>query len=169
VHFQPTLDLATGTARSAEALARWRHGDHGMVSPSEFVPLAEQYGMGLALFRVVLERSLAQLARWRRDDLLDVCAVNLSPHVLLDPGLIPTVSRVLADSGVPASAVVFEITEDSFIDDTSEVAEAFHALRRLGVHLAIDDFVAGIPAPPRRRPPQARQVVRRRHAAGRGG
>lgn len=66
VHFQPTLDLATGTACSAEALVRWRHDEHGMVSPSEFVPLAEQYGMGLALFRLVLERSLHHLALWRR-------------------------------------------------------------------------------------------------------
>jgi diguanylate cyclase (GGDEF)-like protein/PAS domain S-box-containing protein len=143
VHFQPTLHLPTNSVRSAEALARWKHAEHGWIPPNEFVTLAEHYGMGLTLFRHVLRRSLAELATWRSRGLLDVVAVNMSPHTMLDPALTVTIAAALADTGVPPSALVLEITEDSFIDDSTEVEETFQALRGLGIRLAIDDFGAG--------------------------
>jgi len=142
-HYQPTIDISSGQCSVLEALARWRHPELGLVGPSEFVPLAEQYGLGPALARHVLSLALATCAGWRNDGLADAIAVNVSPDTLVDPDFAGHVATALAHARLPGSALVVELTEDSFARDTPELLAALTRLRDLGVRLAIDDFGTG--------------------------
>jgi EAL domain-containing protein (putative c-di-GMP-specific phosphodiesterase class I) len=112
------------------------------VPPAEFVPAAEQTGLIVPLGRWILGEACAELARWRRAtpmaDAL-VMSVNVSGRQLREPGFVDEVAAVLAATGLPADRLVLEVTETAVLDD-SDVTDALHALRRLGVGLALDDF-----------------------------
>ncbi|MBV9823751.1 MAG: EAL domain-containing protein [Actinobacteria bacterium] len=146
VHYQPVMDLRSFGIVSMEALVRWQHPERGMISPEEFVALAEESRLIDRLGSVVLRQACNQLAQWRRSipahHALTV-SVNISPRQLSDPGLIAEVQRALWVAGLPASALVLEITESSLATPTVDVVTVLNQLKDLGVVLALDDFGVG--------------------------
>jgi len=146
LYYQPIFDLHTGTIRGLEALLRWQHPEQGMISPGEFVPLAEETGLILPIGRWVLERACDQLREWRELRLADkdlFVSVNLSARQLQDPTLIEDVQNVLLSSAVPAQLVQLEITESIMMHDPEAMVGRLNALKALGIKLAVDDFGTG--------------------------
>jgi diguanylate cyclase (GGDEF)-like protein len=143
VTFQPKVDPSTDRVVGAEALCRWHHPAHGTVPPDEFIPLAEHSGLIRPLTLHVLEVSLRRCASWRRAGNDLGVAVNLAPSTLLDPDLPELVSRLLGQSGVPASALTLEITEGSILADPDGSILTLDRLHTLGVKASIDDFGTG--------------------------
>jgi diguanylate cyclase (GGDEF)-like protein len=145
VHYQPVVDAARRTVVSTEALLRWEHPRRGLVSPAEFVPLAEDTGLIVALGSFVLREACRQTAEWRRSpELADLTvSVNLSPRQLQEPGLLDDVHDALAASGLPACALVLEITENLLVRDVEQASQRLNSLKALGVRLAVDDFGTG--------------------------
>jgi diguanylate cyclase (GGDEF)-like protein len=144
--YQPEIDLRGGGVVAVEALLRWQHPDRGLLSPSEFIPFAEQNGLIASVGEWVLAGSCHQLARWREDG---VCGrglsanVNLSACQLLDDDLPDRVYRVLEETGLEPSALCLELTETAFVGDLETSVAALDALHRLGVSLSLDDFGTG--------------------------
>ncbi len=145
LHYQPVISLSTGRVQGYEALVRWHRPGHGLVPPDDFIPIAEQSTLICDLDRWVLDEATGQLARWRREDPeageLTV-AVNISGRHLASPGVVDDVVSALTRSGLPASALVVEITETVLVDRLS-IADRLVELRRLGVEISIDDFGTG--------------------------
>lgn len=128
----------------AEALARWQHPQQGAITPAEFIPVAELAGLIGPLGQQVLEQSCQQLALWREQGFQDfVMSVNASAQELLDPGYLLRLQRLLAEYRLPASSLMLEITESTFIEDTPQLREQLDALNLLGIQLSIDDFGVG--------------------------
>ena len=143
VHYQPKSDLRTGRVTGLEALLRWQHPVHGLVSPDEFIPIAEQTGSIRALTTFVLEEALTQCGTWRRAGLNLDMAVNLSVRSLLDTDLADEIARLLKDTGVPARCLTLELTESSMMSDPVRTADVLGRLHRLGAQLSIDDYGTG--------------------------
>ena len=145
VHYQPVVDAGTGTVVSTEALLRWEHPRRGLVSPSEFVPLAEDTGLIVAIGSYVLREACRQTALWRRTPELSglTVSVNLSPRQLQEPSLLDDVRDALSAAGLPACALVLEITENLLVRDVEQAANRLNSLKALGVRLAVDDFGTG--------------------------
>ncbi|MDQ1485208.1 MAG: hypothetical protein QOJ62_901 [Actinomycetota bacterium] len=145
VAFQPVIDVAAGLAAGTEALLRWDHPEFGVISPVEFISIAEESGLIVPLGARVLELACEQTARWRaaHPELANLhVAVNLSARQLADPNLESTVRAVLARTGLPRDALWLEITESMLVSDRDSSRVLF-ALRAAGVHLSIDDFGTG--------------------------
>ena len=138
--FQPIVDLATGAITGAEALVRWLHPERGRISPAEFIPAAEDSGLIVALGEWVLRRACNEAASWAGTARV---AVNLSPVQFRDPGLLPLVDGVLAETGLPAERLELEITESVFLDAQETTIACLNALRARGIHIALDDFGTG--------------------------
>jgi diguanylate cyclase (GGDEF)-like protein len=143
VYYQPKVDPQLGRVLGVEALVRWQHPVHGLMMPPDFLPLADRSGLMPKLTRKVLERALAQLARWRDDGLDLTVAVNLAASDLLDPDLPGDVARLLAERDVPPTCLALEVTEDGVIADPERAAATLDAIARLGVRIALDDFGTG--------------------------
>jgi diguanylate cyclase (GGDEF)-like protein/PAS domain S-box-containing protein len=145
VHYQPIVELDGARVVGVEALARWRHPLRGMVSPDEFIPLAEETGLIGSIGRQILQQACAQAARWRRHPagLSLTVNVNLAVRQLLDAGIVDQVAGVLAATGLPPAALTLEITESALAEDKEDAVERLWALKRLGVRLAVDDFGTG--------------------------
>ena len=139
VHYQPVVAAEGGAVVGVEALLRWTHPTRGPVSPSTFIPLAEQSGLMPKLGEIVLRRALSESMRWPN---LSV-AVNLSPLQIRDRRLVHLVGAVMAETGIASSRVVLEVTEGILIDDPSDAQARLQALRALGVSIALDDFGTG--------------------------
>jgi EAL domain-containing protein (putative c-di-GMP-specific phosphodiesterase class I) len=147
LHYQPTIDLASGQIAGAEALARWDHPVRGVVPPSEFIPLAEASGLIQRLGAWVLHEACRQAAAWqqanpRRDRPLTL-SVNLSGKQLQHAQVIDDVAEALRDSGLPPDSLVLEMTESILLDDSETVLDILRQLKELGARLAIDDFGTG--------------------------
>ena len=143
LHFQPQVEMSTGRVFGVEALARWQHPEHGLLAPDAFIPAAEQTGVIGPFTHYVLDRSLAQCARWRREGLVLTVAVNLSVRNLLDPELLEDVRSCLARHGLPAAALELEITEGTAMVDPNRSLQVLGALAGLGIALSIDDYGTG--------------------------
>ncbi len=146
LHFQPVVDLRTGTTVGVEALLRWVHPLRGPVSPSQFIPLAEESGLIGELGSWVLHRACHQAATWQRrrpEEAPLSISVNLSVRQLEQPGLCAEVRAALAASGLSPTSLVLEVTETALSDDTDNVLRTMRELRALGVRLALDDFGTG--------------------------
>ncbi len=143
VHFQPIVAVSRARIVGAEALVRWRHPRHGMIAPSEFIPLAEQAGLIHDLGAWVLRTACAEAARWGGGDGGPRLAVNLSPEQVRQPGLIEVVTAALAETGLPADRLELEITEGVLLHDTSATLATLARLRTLGVGVSLDDFGTG--------------------------
>jgi len=144
MHYQPQIHLGTGHLWAVEALARWPHPRRGDVSPSVFVPLAEESGLIVALGYWAVREACAQLALWRdAGAAVPAVSVNLSPICIRDPGLPDVVAQALEANGLPPGALTIEITEGVFLEQTPEAETTIDALRKLGVRLSIDDFGTG--------------------------
>ena len=146
LHYQPEVDLTTQRIIAVEALIRWQHPERGLLSPNEFIPVAEESGLIVPIGEWVLREACAQLADWRRGGAVDAglsVAVNVSARQLSDPSFPQTVADGLASAGLDPGALCLEITESSAINDTEIVHAALLALKRSGVGLALDDFGVG--------------------------
>jgi diguanylate cyclase (GGDEF)-like protein len=144
VHYQPKLDLRTGSIAGVEALVRWDHPQRGIVPPNDFVPVAEQCGLIWRLGQFVLVRACNQVKQWEeRFGLPLTVAVNVSPRQLSRPAFAKVVEGALASSGLPADRLVLEITEGSLIGTAGGAQAVLVELKRLGVQLSIDDFGTG--------------------------
>ncbi|MBA1146239.1 EAL domain-containing protein [Ectothiorhodospiraceae bacterium WFHF3C12] len=144
VFYQPQLALGSGAIAGFEALVRWRHPEHGLVSPGEFLPLIEALGLAARLDDWVLNRALADLAAWRDAGYASMrVAVNLSGQALAEPALVDRVGEALDASGVVPELLELEVTEGELMDDPVSVSERLAELNGLGVQLAIDDFGTG--------------------------
>ena len=144
VHYQPTVELATGSLVGVEALVRWHHPTRGLVPPLEFIPLAEETGSIVEIGRWVLEQACLQGARWRKTlpgaEELQV-SVNVSIRQVRRPGLLEDVRGALAVSGLPPEALTLEITESVLA--RGDMASILEEVSALGVQLALDDFGTG--------------------------
>jgi diguanylate cyclase (GGDEF)-like protein len=140
LHYQPKAEIATGAVRGVEALVRWAHPRRGLLAPQEFLPLAEQSGLGRALTGFVIDRALAEMAESGLD--LTV-AVNLGPADLLDLGLPSEVERLLRRRRFAPEQLRLEVSEDVVMADPERTLEVMSGLRGIGVALALDDFGAG--------------------------
>jgi diguanylate cyclase (GGDEF)-like protein len=148
VYYQPVIALDGRTLAGFEALARWTHPSRGLVPPPLFIPLAEENGSIVALGRQILRTACRQAARWLEDFPSAtgdprIMSVNLSGRQLEDPNIVADVAGALADSGLPPSALVLEITETVLMHDTEATIARLSALKALGVRLAVDDFGTG--------------------------
>ncbi len=143
VEYQPKVALGTGEVKGLEALVRWRHPSLGIVSPAEFIPLAEATGLIAALTSNVMWRSLETLRRWQDQGILVGVSVNVSARSLDDPVLVGQVAVLLTASGIDPGWLTIEITESSVMQNPARSLEALRQLRSLGVRLSIDDFGTG--------------------------
>ncbi|QWF81267.1 EAL domain-containing protein [Amycolatopsis sp. CA-230715] len=142
--YQPVVDIATKRIVAVEALLRWDHPAHGPVSPTEFIPLAEESDLINTIGAHVLTTTVHEVAGWRdrRGVELDL-EVNLSVRQLEDPGLVPAVSEVLRMTGLSPESLCLEVTESALMRDPSAASGVLQELRDLGARLAIDDFGTG--------------------------
>jgi diguanylate cyclase (GGDEF)-like protein len=140
IHYQPVVDLATDRVTGCEALLRWRHPERGMISPAEFVPVAEETGLIVELGEWVLRTACAEAATWPDHVKL---AVNVSPVQLKSQTLALKITSALAASGLAANRLGLEITEAVLIHDDEAALAILHQLRAIGVGIALDDFGTG--------------------------
>ncbi|WP_307705286.1 EAL domain-containing protein [Rhodopseudomonas sp. B29] len=140
IHYQPLVDLRSGEIAGCEALLRWRHPTRGMISPAEFIPIAEDTGLINQIGGWTLAAACAEAARWPSHITL---AVNISPVQFREPSLALTVATVLASTGLPASRLELEVTEAVLIDDDDAALGTLEQLRTLGVRISLDDFGTG--------------------------
>jgi diguanylate cyclase (GGDEF)-like protein len=140
LHYQPLVDLGSNQVTGCEALLRWRHAERGMVSPVEFIPVAEDTGMIIELGEWVLRTACNEAATWPDQVRL---AVNVSPVQFRSQTLALTVAAALAASGLAANRLELEITEAVLIRDDEAALEILHQLRAIGVRIALDDFGTG--------------------------
>jgi diguanylate cyclase (GGDEF)-like protein len=143
LHYQPTIDLQTGELASVEALVRWQHPQRGLLSPDEFVPIAEQVALIESLSQWVLRTALAQLSAWRSAGFEVSVAVNLSMRSLQDERLPEKIAELLELAEVPSSLLILEITESTLMQDPARTLTIIEKLRRMGIRIAIDDFGTG--------------------------
>ncbi|MGZ4221814.1 MAG: putative bifunctional diguanylate cyclase/phosphodiesterase [Solirubrobacteraceae bacterium] len=143
VWYQPVLDLNTGDVLSVEALVRWQHPELGLLTPASFLEIAELTNLIKPLTQRVLDTSLAQVARWREQDIDVVVAVNVSTRVLVDENFPRLVVESLHNAGVPANRLKLEITESTLIADPVTARAVLRELDRLGIEISIDDFGTG--------------------------
>lgn len=144
VVFQPKIDLQTRALIGAEALLRWTNPDLGVVSPVEFIPVAEDTGMIVPIGEWVLQEVCRWLSRWQKQGQKPIrVAVNLSARQFRDPLLVERVKAIVATTGISARQLEFELTESVLVENAAEATKALWALRGLGVTLSIDDFGTG--------------------------
>lgn len=146
VFFQPKYDI-TGdrpVLQSAEALVRWEHPDFGMISPGIFIPLFENNGMILELDHFVWKAAAVQIADWKRKyGRVIPVSVNVSRIDLFDENLLERLNRICAENGLPASALILEITESAYTEDTEQAIAVIASLRAAGYRIEMDDFGSG--------------------------
>ena len=139
-YYQPLVDLSSGRITGLEALVRWPHPERGMISPGEFIPVAEETGLINPLGSLMLHRACMDAAQWPDDVRV---AVNLSPLQFRTGNLLALVTDALRQSGLPARRLELEITETLLLEKSSQVLATLHALRALGVRMSMDDFGTG--------------------------
>lgn len=143
LHYQPKLDIRQGHVRQAEALLRWQHPQYGMVSPAEFIPLAERSGSIQLLTQWVIEEGIRQLCEWNRRGLFLQLSLNISADDLLGDELAHRVSALLRRYNLPAEQLLFEITESAVMREPEKALKVLHLLRDCGISLSVDDFGTG--------------------------
>ncbi len=143
LHFQPKIDALSGKITGAEALLRWRHPVRGLISPDEFVPLAERNGLIGPLGDWVIEESCRQSRAWRDVGLRMRVAINLSAYQMQQEDLVQRIGQALQRHRVHPSLLTCEITETAAMQDTRTAHETFRQLGAMGVHVSIDDFGTG--------------------------
>jgi diguanylate cyclase (GGDEF)-like protein/PAS domain S-box-containing protein len=144
VHYQPQVELASGTLVGAEALLRWNHPEFGLIPPDRFIPVAEDSGLIVPIGEWVLREACRQAAAWQKAGLGElVMAVNLSAVQFKRGNIEQTVVAALTESGLEPQFLELELTESILIRDTENVLQAVRQLKLLGVKLSIDDFGTG--------------------------
>jgi len=138
--YQPQINIEANEIGGFEALLRWHHPERGLVPPAEFIPVIEDTGLISPLGDWIIEEACREAASWPRD--INV-AVNLSPIQFRNRGLVQSVTRALAASGLAPHRLELEITESVLLQDSETTVSTLHQLRRLGVRIAMDDFGTG--------------------------
>jgi diguanylate cyclase (GGDEF)-like protein len=142
--YQPKVDLATGHVFGVEALVRWQHPERGMVRPDQFIPLAEESGMIVAIGEWVLREACRQARRWQDAGLPPVSmSVNVSPRQFDDRRLVARVSAALAEAGLEPRWLELEVTESLIMRDVQQAVDKMRELEAMGIALSIDDFGTG--------------------------
>jgi diguanylate cyclase (GGDEF)-like protein len=144
LHYQPKVDMASGQITGVEALLRWTHPELGILSPMQFIPLAEETGLIVPIGRWVLKEACAQNMAWQRSGLRSVSmAVNLSPRQFVDENLLQDIDDALAASGMAATLLQLEVTESMVMQNVPRAVKVLDAIQSRGIRLAIDDFGTG--------------------------
>lgn len=144
LYYQPQLDLEKNKIYGVEALIRWNSSERGLISPAEFIPLAEDSGLIIPIGQWVLREACMQRRRWLDSGLLDFAiSVNISASQLLQNDFVDMVHKVLIETKLPPEYVCLEVTESTAIKNWNNSIDKLHKLRQLGVRLAIDDFGTG--------------------------
>jgi diguanylate cyclase (GGDEF)-like protein len=143
IHYQPKLELSSGAISAVEALIRWRHPERGLLQPGSFIPFAENTGFIREITPWVLERVIAQAARWHKAGRMLVPSVNISTHDLLSPGLVEQVRRLVAQHRLAPGTLCLEITESALMEDPETSLAHLGQLAAQGVRLSVDDYGAG--------------------------
>jgi predicted signal transduction protein with EAL and GGDEF domain len=140
LHYQPLVNVDDRRITGCEALLRWHHPERGMISPAEFIPVAEEVGLIVPLGEWVLRKACIDAAAWPPDVKV---AVNLSPIQVTNQNIVPVVISALAAAGLPAERLEIEITESVLMHNTAATMATLHKLRELGVNISMDDFGTG--------------------------
>ena len=144
VYYQPVHDLKTSRLIGVEALVRWEHPQRGLVSPAEFIPIAERTGLIAEIDAWIMRQACRQMCRWQAAGVvLSFVAVNVSSRLFARRELYQQVAQVLHDTGLDPAYLELEVTESAVMEDPEVALEQMHRLRELGVRLAIDDFGTG--------------------------
>jgi diguanylate cyclase len=143
LHYQPKIALATGEVEGVEALARWQHPTRGLLFPDSFIDLAESAGLMSRLTSAVVDMALAQCRRWADDGSPLTVSVNVSPSNLVDEEFPDEVAALLSRYGLPAAALVLEVTESILMEDRERAIRVLSRLRDAGVGVSIDDYGTG--------------------------
>jgi EAL domain-containing protein (putative c-di-GMP-specific phosphodiesterase class I) len=146
LHYQPIVSLETGRIAGFEALVRWLHPTRGLVSPTEFIPIAEDTRLILPLGQWVLREACLQLRRWHEQfptlNYLTV-NVNLSSFQIAAPNLVEQIDNILLETGLDARCLKLEITESALMENAPAATEVLEELRSRNIHLCVDDFGTG--------------------------
>jgi diguanylate cyclase (GGDEF)-like protein len=146
LHYQPIVSLTTGRVTAFEALARWRHPQHGLISPADFIPVAEDSGLIVQLGQWALREACSQMQAWRTrfpaQSNLSIC-VNLSAKQFAQPDLVEQIARILRETGLDPSALGLEITESVMMEQADRAAAMLTQFRDLHIPLHLDDFGTG--------------------------
>ncbi|MEJ2404715.1 MAG: EAL domain-containing protein [Candidatus Thiodiazotropha sp.] len=144
LHYQPQIDLASGSMMGTEALIRWQDPDLGLVYPGQFVPIAEESGLIMSLGRWVLREACRQVKSWQDAGLCTVpVSVNISALEFRQKGFVDSVAMILHETGLGSDYLELELTETILMHDAASSASVLQALKHMGVRLAIDDFGTG--------------------------
>ncbi len=144
LHYQPQLDLASGSVIGMEALLRWNHPQHGTIAPSRFIGLAEEMGLIIPIGAWVLRQACVQTQAWHQAGLGHLrVAVNLSPRQFTQKGLVQSVAAILHETGLDARHLELEVTESMVMSDVDSAITILRDLKHLGVQIAVDDFGTG--------------------------
>ena len=144
IYYQPKVELVSRKISSMEALVRWQRPGEGLISPNDFIPLAESTGLIVPIGKWVLGESCRQTKVWRDSGFPDLrVAVNLSVRQLQEADLLKMVRGVLASTGLPAAGLVLEITESAVMSDVEVAEAALHELHAMGIKISLDDFGTG--------------------------
>lgn len=143
LHYQPKMDLASGSVKGAEALVRWQHPLYGLIPPAEFVPMLEHTGNINLVTSWALRQACAQAAAWHKAGMALRLAVNVSAYDLRHAGFIEDVEQAARETGADAELLALEITESAVMEDVDQAVLAFRRLRKLGMMLSIDDYGTG--------------------------
>ena len=143
LHYQPEVAIKDGSVVRVEALLRWRRDDGVLLPPCEFLPLIESSELMDRITRLVIDAALRDCSSWRGAGLTPGVSVNLAPRNLRDPGLPAAVAQALIRYGLPAEALMLEVTESGVFGDAALASEVCGALRETGVGLSVDDFGTG--------------------------
>ena len=141
--YQPQLDLASGRIRSLEALIRWKHPEHGLVSPMDFIPIAEENGLIVPIGDWVLSTACKDLARWHAAGHQLRVAVNLSAVQFRNPQLVSRIKTILLETAIDPRWLELEVTEGALMADSTSTLTTLNALRDLDMQLSLDDFGTG--------------------------
>ncbi len=144
VQYQPVVDTSSGRIFAAEALARWNHPEHGLISPTRFIPLAEETGLIVALGRRILRAACCQAVAWERAGLGMIgVAVNLSARQFNSLDIVGVIEEALSDSGLSPRYLELELTESVLMPNPEQARATLMQLRAIGIQLSIDDFGTG--------------------------
>lgn len=144
IYVQPEIHVNTGKIVAAEALARWIRPDGSIISPTQFIAIAEQANLIGEIGRIVFDKACAEIARWKQHNIHHITlAINLSALEFKDAELANTIARKLVEYAIPGENIVLEITESLFMEDKESVLRTMNQLRAIGIRFAIDDFGTG--------------------------
>ncbi len=144
LYYQPVMDMPDNQLYSVEALLRWRHPEHKLVTPDKFITLAEETGLIIPIGEWVLKTVCAQIKAWQNQGYnVPRVAINLSGRQFRDKALTKNIARILNETGVEAKYITLEITESMLIDNIEKVVETLKCLSEIGIHISIDDFGTG--------------------------